>query len=179
MHYPRKYLHDPKYMLQSLIESQQFIQNPIQCLAISHIPAFRNNNEDSCDNPSNEERDENGLKKDHILNLSQSRLLNPNLAIKDFADDVALLILDNPRGILVRVGGLNTIDRLTHTIAFAIGILVDLRICKQLPGSKVTMMHAVENNAHALVSCNQSGSTNNQSDGSETVPAPADVAEGD
>ena len=45
------------------------------------------------------------LQEDGILDLAQRRLLDPYLPIENLADDVALLILCNPRLILVAIAG--------------------------------------------------------------------------
>lgn len=52
-----------------------------------------NTNEDGRQDESAEQT----LDEDGVLNLAQRRLLNPNLAIENFADDVALGVFGDPR----------------------------------------------------------------------------------
>lgn len=52
-------------------------------------------------------------------------------------------------------------------------------ICKQFPRTQVTMMHAVQHNAHSLPRRDQSGNTDEVADDREHTPATASAAEGD
>lgn len=67
--------------------------------------ASRNGAENADCNTAEDQRTEDRLDEDGILDLAESRLLNPDLAVEDLADDVALLILGDPRLILPRIAG--------------------------------------------------------------------------
>lgn len=54
-------------------------------------------------NTRSDESTDQRLNEDGVLNLSKGWLLNPDLTIKDFTDDIALLVLGDPRFILVAV----------------------------------------------------------------------------
>lgn len=82
------------------------------------------------------------MQEDGVLDLSQSRLLDPDFTIKDLAYEVALLILRNPRLIFVavcRVADKANMGR----CAFAVnGVML---VCKELPWPEMTVMHPVKN----------------------------------
>jgi hypothetical protein len=59
--------------------------------------AVRYSAENADENARKHEGTEQTLQEDCVLDLAKGRLLNPNLAIEDAADDVALGILGNPR----------------------------------------------------------------------------------
>lgn len=98
-----------------------------------------------------QKRSKHRLDENRILDLSQRRLLDPDLAIKDLSHNIALLVLDNPWLILVRFSSPSGIHRCLLTLG--------LWVLKQLPWAEVAVVHAVEDDTHALVSSNQSGST--------------------
>lgn len=58
--------------------------------------AMRHSAEDADENAREHESAKQTLQEDGILNLAKCRLLNPDLAIEDAADDVALSILGDP-----------------------------------------------------------------------------------
>lgn len=104
------------------------------------------------------------LDENRVLDLSQRRLLDPDLTIKNLADHIALLVLDNPRLILI---GFASPGRI-HRCLLALGLWV----LEELPWAKVAVVHAVKNNAHALIGCNQCRSTKDpeeSGDGTETT----------
>lgn len=65
--------------------------------------AFGNCAKDANSHARDYEGAENGLDEDGILDLAKSRLLNPDLAIKDLADKVALLVTRHPWLVFVRI----------------------------------------------------------------------------
>lgn len=125
--------------------------------------------EDGGEDTANEYGTEHCLKEDGILDGAQSRLLNPNLAVKDLADNVALLILDDPR---LRLVAIVRSKRVEGSLAVVI-----LLVHEELPGTNVTMVHTVEDNTHALVGCDQGGNAQNPSNGSQCSPSAARTAE--
>lgn len=62
---------------------------------------------DGCENDGTDE----GLNEDGILDLAQRRFLDPYFAVEYLADDVALLVLDDPRFIFVAVVTTHTLER--------------------------------------------------------------------
>ena len=64
------------------------------------IPS-RNSAKYSSDHGRDTQRAQHGLQKDSILNLPQRRLLDPHLAVKDLAYEVAPLVALDPRLVLV------------------------------------------------------------------------------
>ena len=54
------------------------------------------------DGPDNKGGDE-SLEENGVLDLTKSGFFNPNFTVKDFADDIALLILGDPGFIFIAV----------------------------------------------------------------------------
>ena len=104
-------------------------------------------------NPAEQERHKHTLDKDSILNLSQRRLLNPDLTIKDLAHDIPLLILNNPRLVLVRLARPSRIQARLLALGF--------RVLEELPWAQVTVVHAVENDTHALIRSDEGSDSDN------------------
>lgn len=65
--------------------------------------SFRDGAEDGDDHAGQDERAKESLQENRVLDLSQGRFFDPDLTIKDFANDVAPLVLRNPRLIFVAV----------------------------------------------------------------------------
>lgn len=63
----------------------------------------RDGDEDGGQDARSDKGTDQRLNKDGVLDLTQSWLLDPNLTVKDLADDIALLVLGDPRLILVAV----------------------------------------------------------------------------
>lgn len=61
--------------------------------------------EDTDSNTADNERTEDGLDEDGVLDLAKSGLLDPDFAVEDLADDIALLVPSDPRLVLPRVAG--------------------------------------------------------------------------
>lgn len=62
--------------------------------------------EDAHKNARQDERTKEGLQKDSVLDLAQGRLLDPDFAVEDLADNVSLLVCGNPWFVLEGVGRL-------------------------------------------------------------------------
>ena len=58
--------------------------------------ASRDGAEDTNGNTADNERTKDGLDEDSVLDLAKSRLLDPDFAIEDLADNVPLLVLGDP-----------------------------------------------------------------------------------
>ena len=63
-----------------------------ECTENSH----RDGRDDQCTSDS--------LNEDGVLDLSKSRLLNPDFTIKDFTDDVSLFVFGDPGFVFVAIG---------------------------------------------------------------------------
>ena len=80
--------------------------------------SFRNRHEDANSDGRNDDGATDRLEKDSILDLAQSRFLDPHLTVEYLADDVSLLVFDDPWLILVAVGGAETVERsFLHLVA--------------------------------------------------------------
>lgn len=73
------------------------------------VVAFWECTEDSHRDGSDDQSTSKSLHEDSILDLPKSRLLDPDFPIKDFTDDVAFLILGDPRFVFVTVGAAESI----------------------------------------------------------------------
>ena len=91
-------------MLEAVVLTHKFDSNFLFQYLIEI--ATRYSAEDPNTDSRQDESTKDGLQKDGILNLSQSWLGNPDLAIEDLADDVALLVPSNPGLVFEGVGGL-------------------------------------------------------------------------
>lgn len=69
---------------------------------------------ESAENPYRDGRDDQrtakSLQEDGVLDLPESRLLDPDLAIKDLADDVAFLVFGDPGFVFVAVGAAKGVE---------------------------------------------------------------------
>lgn len=68
------------------------------------VVSIRESAEDASDDDGQDKRAEDRLQKDGVLNLAEGWLLNPDFAIKDLADNIALLVFGDPWLVLVAVG---------------------------------------------------------------------------
>ena len=118
-----------------------------------------------------------GLEKDGVLDLAESRLLDPDLAIEDFADEVPLLVFGNPRFVFVGIGAAKCVGRLLAHI-HGLGRSI-ISFSEKLPWSKVAMVHAMQDNAHTLPSSDKRRDTDHEADGGKDPPAATGVAESD
>jgi hypothetical protein len=64
------------------------------------VVALGKRTEDTDSNRRNNKRTEDGLHEDGVLDLAKSGFLDPDLAVKDLADNVALLVAGHPRLVL-------------------------------------------------------------------------------
>ena len=105
------------------------------------VVAFGNGTEDSHRDGRDDQRTSKGLQKDGVLDCPESRLLDPDFAIKHFPDDVAFLVFGDPGFVLVAVGAAKTIEG-----AFAhVHRRVIVVFGKKLPWAEMAMMHTMEN----------------------------------
>ena len=110
---------------------------------------MRHGHKNSRENGPAEQSSEDRLQEDCILNLSKGRLLDPQLAIKDFTYNIASLVLGNPWLVFVAVCGVARVkggQRLLGTELDAVVLIV----AKHFPWAEVTMMHTVKDDAHPL-----------------------------
>lgn len=139
---------------------------------------MRDSAENANDDNGHDECSPDSLEEDGILDLAEGRLLNPNLAIEDLADDVALVVLGDPRLVLVAVGGgvrLEAVERIRLEVK-AGGLIIG---SEELPRTQMTMMHAVQDDAHSLPGGNQGGDADEEADDGEDTPGTARTAEGE
>ena len=81
-----------------------------------------------------------GLTEDGVLDLPKRRLLNPDLTIKDFADEVTFLVFGHPGFVFVAIGAAESVER---TFAhFHRGPVIVFG--KKLPWAEMAVVHAVE-----------------------------------
>lgn len=66
--------------------------------------AFWNENEDDHKDGRTDKGTKTSLEEDGVLNLAQGGFLDPDLAVEDLSDDIALLIFRDPGLIFVAVG---------------------------------------------------------------------------
>jgi len=138
------------------------------------VASSRHGKEDGSDNASDDEAGEDTLNEDGILNLAEGGLLNPSLTIKDLSHDVALLVLCDPRLILVRICTLKTV----HALAFELHRLV-LFVGEEFPRSKVAMVETVQDDTHAFPGSDECGDAKKEQWEGECTPAAIDAGECD
>lgn len=113
----------------------------------------------SAEDPDNDERDDSGtedrLNENGVLDLTQGRLLDPDLSVEDLADYIALLVLSDPWLILVTVAGsmgCETVERVALQIDACSRLVIG---SEQFPRTEMAMMHTVQDDAHSLPSRDQ------------------------
>ena len=74
------------------------------------VVAFWDSTEDPHRDDCDDQRTSESLYEDGVLDLSESRLLDPDFTIKDFTEDVTFLVLDDPRFVLVAVGAAERVE---------------------------------------------------------------------
>lgn len=129
----------------------------------------RDTNEDSCQYCAQNETAQNTLHEDGVLYLSECRVLDPNFAIKHFAENAALLILDNPWLFLVAVDITKSVKATQRAIVAC--------VLEQFPWPDGSVMQAVQYHTHALGSCNERGDTQEPTDGEDGAITPANAAQ--
>lgn len=134
--------------------------------------------EDTNNDERKNEGTENGLQENGVLDLAKGGLLDPDFAIKHLADEIALLVLGNPRLILVTVAGVLSSKSL-HRVGFEVEAFGFVVRGEQFPGSQMSVMHAVKNNAHSLPGSDESRNTDEETDEGEDAPGSTGAAESD
>lgn len=99
--------------------------------------------EDADNDDRDDERSEKRLHEYRVLDLAQSRFLDPNFTIKHLSNNVAFVVLGNPRLVLIAVGrvaGETFLGEPFSTLTVDGVVLVG----KQLPWSEMAMVHSME-----------------------------------
>lgn len=65
--------------------------------------AMWNGAEDTSEDGGDDECSEKRLDENSVLDLTKSRFIDPDLAVEDFAEDIALLVLRDPGLVFVAV----------------------------------------------------------------------------
>lgn len=104
--------------------------------------SLRNCDEDANGDGGNDNGAKNRLDEDGILDLAQSRFLDPNLTVEYLADDVTLLVLDDPGLIFIIVAGAETVERAFLHLVVGRSIVI---LGEKFPRSEMSMMHTMEN----------------------------------
>ena len=102
--------------------------------------AVRHSAEDADKNSRKHKGAEQTLKEDGVLDLAKGRLLNPDFAIEDAADDVALGILGHPGLVFERVGARADEGIVRSGLFVGEGNFVS-GVGEQLPGPQVAVVH--------------------------------------
>lgn len=111
------------------------------------------------------------LDEDGVLNLAESGLLDPNFTVEDLPNDIAFLVLGNPRLVLVAVG-----PRRFEGIFLFLDPPVDVFAFEEFPWPEMAMMHAVQNDAHTFPSGNKRGDADHEWDERHNPPATSSTA---
>ena len=96
--------------------------------------------EDANGDSGHDQSTSHGLEEYRILDLAKRRLLDPDLTIEDFPEDIALLVFGDPGLVFVAVGA-------THSLKGALGhvkVRVVVIFGEEFPGSQMAVVHAVE-----------------------------------
>ena len=91
------YDHSPNSAIHLYMHSIQPKNSSLDPFISSEEVAMRDSAEDTDDDARRHERTNNGLNEDGVLNLAESGFLDPNLAIENLPNHVALLITRYPR----------------------------------------------------------------------------------
>jgi len=81
------------------------------------------------------------LDEDRVLNLSKRRLLNPNFAVEDLADDVTLLVLGHPGRVFIAVARSQAIERTLVQRVIRRSFVV---VIEKFPWPEMSVMHAMQ-----------------------------------
>ena len=71
---------------------------------------MRQRHKDTDTHAGDEKSAKQSLDEDGILNLSEGRLLDPNLTVEHLADEIPFLVPGNPRLILIAVARSETVE---------------------------------------------------------------------
>lgn len=104
------------------------------------VVAFWDRTEYSHGDRRDDQRASKSLHEDGVLDLPKSRLLDPDFAIKHFADDVAFLVFGNPWFVFMTIGAADSVE---GTFAQIQGRFVVI-FGEKLPWAEMAMVHAVE-----------------------------------
>ena len=132
--------------------------------------------EDTDSNTADDERTEDGLDENGVLDLAKSGLLDPDLAVEDLADDIALLVPGDPRLVLPRVAGSVRADSVCRVLLCVVALRLVVRR-EELPRPQVAVVHAVEDDTHALPSSNERGDADDEANQRKNPPGTTSTAE--
>lgn len=79
--------------------------SPWKCILCLEEVALGNGTKDTDSHARDDKGTENGLDEDGILDLAKSRLLDPDLTVKDLANKIALFVACNPWLVFVGIAG--------------------------------------------------------------------------
>lgn len=132
--------------------------------------------EDADGNTTNYERAEDGLDEDGVLDLAESGLLDPDLAVENLAHNVSLLVFGDPRLVLPRVAGRMRTERISRVELRIVALRLVIR-AEQLPWSQVAVVHAVEDYTHTLPGGDERGNANDKANQRHDPPGAACAAQ--
>ena len=89
--------------------------------------AVRYSAEDANEHGREHEGAEQTLEEDGVLDLAKSRLLDPDLAVEDLADDIALLVPRDPWLVLPRVAGSVRADSVCRVLLCVVALWLVVR----------------------------------------------------
>lgn len=130
-------------MLHMTIEGNPTCQQDTAVAAPLVEIAMRDSTEDTRDNSRTDKRTDHRLYEDSILDLAQRRLLNPRLAIKDLPHHIPLLVLCDPRLVLVavRLPARECLE--ADFLELLLGVAWVALILEHFPGTEVAVVQAV------------------------------------
>lgn len=126
----------PAVLACQMSDSMQRYARRMHLVVVAFWERAKNSHGDgSDDQPASE-----GLTEDSVLDLPKRRLLDPDLAIKDFADHVTFLVFGNPGFVFVTIGAAESVER-TFAHIHRVPVVV---FGKKLPWAEMAVVHAVE-----------------------------------
>lgn len=137
--------------------------------------ALGNSTKDTDSHARDEKSTENGLDEDRVLNLAKSRLLDPDLTVKDLANKVALFVACNPWLVFVRIARCVKFYALGRLGFDLFGLQFIVR-GKKLPRSEMSVMHAVQHHTHAFPCCDQGGDADEKTNQRHDTPCTTSTA---
>lgn len=139
---------------------------------------MRDGAEDADNNTRDDKGAEDGLQEDGILDPAKGRLLDPHLAVEDFADEIALLVLGHPRLVLEAIAELVRIELVPRiSLQVDAGRLVIRN--EEFPRIQVTAVQSVQEDTHSLPGSDQCGDTDHETDHRQYTPSASSTAESD
>lgn len=141
----------------------------IPTVHLSKEPTVRHGTKDANHNTRHQKCTHQTLNEDGILNLSQRRLLDPNFTVKDFADNVAFLVLGDPRLIFIAGRGWWTEQRILGAGLYG----CVLGVGEEFPRAEMAVVHPVQDYTHSLPCGDQCRDAENQANDWQDTPCTA------